>query len=96
MTTVTSLMECLFQCANDVGCLAINYREDLLQGNMTENCELIETIEVNWSDELLRDVRYRFYMIIQNNLQVYMPDAYCYNKRPGYSFSYSRPGYSFS
>ncbi|CAB4012032.1 Hypothetical predicted protein, partial [Paramuricea clavata] len=69
MTTVTSLIECLFQCANDVGCLAINYREDLLQENMTENCELIETIAVNWSDELLRDVRYRFYMIIQNNLQ---------------------------
>jgi hypothetical protein len=62
---MTSLMDCLFLCANNILCDAINYREDF----SAENCELIELIDGE-TGELVKDVGYKFYLLMQDNLKV--------------------------
>jgi hypothetical protein len=62
---MTSLMDCLFLCANKILCDAINYREDF----SAENCELIELIDGE-TGELVKDVGYKFYLLMQDNLKV--------------------------
>jgi hypothetical protein len=56
-------MECLFQCASDIFCVAINYREDFLPEKMKEKCDVIQQIE---GDIFVKDVRYRLYVLIQD------------------------------
>lgn len=55
-------MECVYQCATDLDCKVINYRDDR---NITDSCEFV--LFINESSELIKDSRYAAYYMIQDN-----------------------------
>lgn len=68
---MTSLIECLFQCNDNIYCASINYRDDdSLQENKTKSCELVEHINGIAEPTLVKDAHYKVYTVLPEFIEV--------------------------
>ena len=67
---MTSLIECLFQCNDNIYCVSINYRDDDSKQENANNCEMVKQINGLAEPILVKDARYKIYTVLLQIIKV--------------------------